>query len=72
MTSFSDYLSSLPGLVHNENGPLIFPKSVAIQYHKKMRKQLLWPLRVALDQVYYDLRDDLVSALLILDFYTNI
>ena len=29
----------------------VFPRAIAIQYHSKKHKQLLWPLKVAQEQV---------------------
>jgi cytochrome c oxidase assembly protein Cox11 len=59
--AFSLYVSSHPLLADqgerftadeaSAQRAVVFPKAIAVQYHSKIHKQLLWPLKVAQQQV---------------------
>lgn len=58
VSSFTLYASSHPLLAdqtacesEDQGGVALFPKAIAVQYHSKTHKQLLWPLKVAQEQV---------------------
>jgi len=58
VSSFTLYASSHPLLAdqmacesEDQGGVAVFPKAIAVQYHCKTHKQLLWPLKVAQEQV---------------------